>query len=274
MPSPQRHRRHGPANAGPVVQRLDEGRVRLALHHARPRPRMWPSSDDRLLVLGTGQERQQRGDSAHRPAQRQQAKQRFGYRGWREFALDGVEAAGRRLAQARLVLLDGARSSGLTRGPRATRPRAAVPPVSSSRPPASGAGLRPVQFLLRQRPRLELAQEQFAASLTPPGCPHLAAQLAGNQVGAARTMDRPFSCEPHQVFLGFCPERGWLLSQAGDQNLDGLAIVRIGQRQCRLEPNAGIGIGEQGANGFPGGSGRRPCTALAPRQRGQTPAAP
>ena len=34
MPSPQRDRGHGPANAGPVVQGLEEGCVRLAVHHA------------------------------------------------------------------------------------------------------------------------------------------------------------------------------------------------------------------------------------------------
>ena len=76
-PPPQCDCGHGPANAGPVVQGLDEGCVRLAVHHA-DLDQDATELGDRLLVLGTGQKRQERGHGAWRSAQRQHPKQRFG----------------------------------------------------------------------------------------------------------------------------------------------------------------------------------------------------
>ena len=112
-------------------------------------------------------------------------------------------------------------------------------------------GLRLGQLLVRQGSRLELAQEQLAAGLLPPGRPHLAPELTRDQIASAGTVYGPIPCQTRQVLFGFGRKRGWRVGQAFDQDRNGLTIAGVRESQCCLKPDCGVSVGQQGSYNLP-----------------------
>ena len=147
------------------------------------------------------------------------------------------------------------RRSGLTRGPSATRSCAAAGSAS----PCSVSSLRSRASALASSSSVRVRawtsrRSRSAAGRLPPGRPHLTTELTGYQIASAR--DRVPSIPlpgGARYSSALAAKRGWPVGQAFDHHRDGLTIVGVGERQRCLQPDGGVGVGQQGPNDLPGG---------------------
>ena len=241
MPSPQRDCGHRPANANPVAQGLEEGLVRLAVHHANlNQDRNDPG--DHFLVFGTRQKRQEGGHGAWRSAHRQHPKQRFG---WRE--LDGILA--RCLPASGQGLGSGACCFAGGRAHERTDPRPQFHQAVRRSPTCfhllgfqfAKKGLSPVQLIVRQGPRLRTRVEAGPRWSFVHQAAHTARRSSRDTMSLPLgAVDRPFPRQAGQVLVGLGRKGGRPVGQAFDQHRDRLTIVRIGQRRGYLEPDGRV----------------------------------